>query len=57
MPEFSIELKNYIVIDRGGEFSVSIDKQENAKIFVKYGFVEIQKNGEIIYLDEPQLRN
>ncbi len=52
MPEFSIELKNYIVTDRGGEFSVSIDNQENAKIFVKYGFVEIQKNGEIIYLDE-----
>ena len=52
MPEFSIELNNYIVIDRGGEFNISIDDEENAKIFVKYGFAEIQKNEENIYLDE-----
>ncbi len=52
MPYFSIEVKNYIVIDRGGEFRVSIDDQDNAKIFVKYGFTEIGKKDEIIYLDE-----
>lgn len=52
MPEFSIELKDYIIKDRGGEFSVSIDDRKNAKVYVKYGFLEIQKNEEIIYLNE-----
>ena len=52
MPELSVGLGNCIVTDRGGEFNVSIDDKENARIFVKYGYVEIQKNQEIIYLNE-----
>ena len=52
MPDFSIELKNYIVIDRGGEFSISIDEDSNIKIFVRFGFAEINNGEETIYLDE-----
>lgn len=52
MPDFSIELKNCIVIDRGGEFSISIDADDNVKIFVSFGFAEISNGEETIYLDE-----
>lgn len=52
MPDFSIEFKNYIVADRGGELNISIDDRDNARILVKYGFTEIEKNGDIIYLDD-----
>ncbi|MBA4407215.1 hypothetical protein C0389_08080 [bacterium] len=52
MPDFSIELKNYIIADRGGELNISIDDHDNARILVKYGFTEIEKNGDIIYLDD-----
>lgn len=55
MPEFSIELKDCIVNDRGGEFNISIYNNKNAVVNVKYGFVEIKKNEKIIYLNEDHI--
>jgi len=41
MPSLSIALKNSVIYDRAGKFSVNVDELENAQIFVERGFVEI----------------
>ncbi len=51
-PDFAIGLKNGFIIDRGGEFTVSVDEFENAKISVDLGFTEILKNNESYFLSE-----
>jgi hypothetical protein len=49
-PSFQIRIKNHIVIDRSGEFSVTVDDAKNTNITVNYGFVEIQNNEENIFM-------
>lgn len=51
-PDFAIDLKNSSVIDRGGEFTVSVDEFEKAKISVNFGFTEINHNNESYFLNE-----
>ena len=51
-PDFAIDLKNSYVIDRGGEYTVSVDDYKNAKIFVSFGFTEINYNNESYFLSE-----
>jgi hypothetical protein len=52
MPELIVESGNLNIIDRGGEFTVYANDYNDAIIFVKYGFVEIEFNGETFYVDE-----
>ncbi|PKL83054.1 MAG: hypothetical protein CVV24_06935 [Ignavibacteriae bacterium HGW-Ignavibacteriae-3] len=53
MPDLVIELKYFTVIDRGGQFSVIVDKQDNVKVTVMYGLVEIKsENGSVSLVDE-----
>ena len=51
-PDFAIDLKNSSIIDRGGEFTVSVDEFENAKISVNLGFTEIINNNGSYLLSE-----
>ena len=51
-PDFAIDLKNSSVIDRGGEFVVSVDEFENAKVLVNFGFTEINYKNESRFLSE-----
>lgn len=51
-PDFAVDLKNSSVIDRGGEFTVSVDEFENAKISVNLGFTEIINNNGSYLLSE-----
>ena len=51
-PDFAVDLKNSSVIDRGGEFTVSVDEFENAKILVNLGFTEIINNNGSYLLSE-----
>lgn len=51
-PDFAVDLKNSSVINRGGEFTVSVDEYENAKISVNLGFTEIINNNGSYLLSE-----
>lgn len=51
-PDFAIDLKNSSVIDRGGEFTVSVDEHGNAKVAANFGFTEINHNSENYFLSE-----
>lgn len=52
MPDLAIDIENCVVIDRSGQFSISIDENNIAKIFVEFGFVEIQHDNQTVYLNE-----
>ncbi len=54
-PDFAVDLKNSSVIDRGGEFTVSVDEFENAKISVSLGFTEIVNNNGGYLLSEKYI--
>jgi hypothetical protein len=52
MPEFSIDLNNSFISDRGGVFSISIDESDNIKVNVDFGFVEIEYKNESYFVKE-----
>jgi hypothetical protein len=52
IPDFEIELKNGSIADRGGEFKLTTDSDGNSKVTVKFGFVEIRRGDETLFLDE-----
>ncbi|MFA7228577.1 MAG: FecR domain-containing protein [Melioribacteraceae bacterium] len=52
LPDFEIELKNCTVADRGGEFKIVTGSEEGTKVSVNFGFVEIRRGNEILFLDE-----
>ncbi len=52
MPNLKIELQNSFVVDKAGTFSVSVDNNQNAKIIVVSGFVEINYKDENIFVKE-----
>ena len=52
MPDLAIDIGNCVVIDRSGQFSLSMDENNIAKIFVEFGFVEIQHDNQTVYLNE-----
>lgn len=52
IPYLAIELNDAILHDRGGTFSITTDDNSNAKIYVDYGFLEIERKGRTYFLDE-----
>lgn len=52
MPEFTIVVNNFEVIDRGGKFEVENLSSLGAKVKVVYGFVEIVHEGNSYMIDE-----
>jgi hypothetical protein len=52
MPELTFIIGQNKVLDRGGEFLTEVDNNGNAKINVKFAFVEIIYNDDHFYVDE-----
>ncbi|MCX6169367.1 MAG: zf-HC2 domain-containing protein [Ignavibacteriales bacterium] len=52
MPDLAIDVGNCVVLDRSGQFSISIDDNNIINIFVEFGFVEIQHGDQTVYLNE-----
>ncbi len=52
IPYLAIELNDAVLHDRGGTFSITTDDNSNAKIYVDYGFLEIERKGRTYFLDE-----
>jgi len=52
IPNFTVELDNYSIRDVGGVFTVSIDNENSANVFVDFGMVEIFYKDNSFFLDE-----
>lgn len=52
LPHFAIELKNSIIHYKGGSFSVTAKKNNDVKIFVEFGIIEIEQHGKSYFVDE-----
>ncbi|MDQ7816318.1 MAG: zf-HC2 domain-containing protein [Melioribacteraceae bacterium] len=52
MPYLTIELNDAVIHDRGGTFNLLIDDNSNAKVYVEYGYLEIEQKGRTYFLDE-----
>jgi len=52
MPSFKISLPNSVVIDKAGIFYLSVDNNQNARVKVETGFVEINYNDHSTFVKE-----
>lgn len=52
MPSFKINLPNSVVIDKAGIFYLSVDNNQNARVKVETGFVEINYNDHSTFVKE-----
>lgn len=55
LPDLAIIMKNSEVIDRSGEFALKVDENENGKLNVNYGFVEIKYMKESFLINEAHV--
>jgi hypothetical protein len=52
IPYITVDLKNYLIRDVGGVFSVNLDEYGNTNVFVDFGMVEIFYKNHSFLLDE-----
>jgi hypothetical protein len=52
MPDLAIDVASCVVVDRSGQFGISIGENNLINVSVDFGFVELQHGSQMVYINE-----